>query len=126
MTETKCFRDAFRDQLHELSGQSNMKVKVSSFSSFEFSVFCFSIFLLFDIFIIGYFYIRHSYFRHLYRDVIQENNQNKSCSSKNRNTCFSTYGHGNSNRSSYSNAGCKHFWDNKKKSMWALPKNESR
>ena len=24
MTETKCFRDAFRDQLHELSGQPNM------------------------------------------------------------------------------------------------------
>ena len=23
MTETKCFRDAYRDQLHELSGQSN-------------------------------------------------------------------------------------------------------
>ena len=23
MTETKCFRDAFRDQLHELSGQPN-------------------------------------------------------------------------------------------------------
>ena len=25
MTESKCFRDAFRDQLHELSGQPNMK-----------------------------------------------------------------------------------------------------
>ena len=24
MTETKCLRDAFRDQLHELSGQSNI------------------------------------------------------------------------------------------------------
>ena len=24
MTETKCFRDAFRDQLHELSGQPNI------------------------------------------------------------------------------------------------------
>ena len=23
MTETKCFRDAFRDQLHELSAQPN-------------------------------------------------------------------------------------------------------
>ena len=23
MTEAKCFRDAFRDQLHELSGQPN-------------------------------------------------------------------------------------------------------
>ena len=23
MTEIKCFRDAFRDQLHELSGQPN-------------------------------------------------------------------------------------------------------
>ena len=23
MTETKCFRDAFRDQLHEFSGQAN-------------------------------------------------------------------------------------------------------
>ena len=23
MTETKCFRDVFRDQLHELSGQPN-------------------------------------------------------------------------------------------------------
>ena len=25
MTQTKCFRDAFRDQLHELSGQPNKK-----------------------------------------------------------------------------------------------------
>ena len=24
MTETKCFRDGFRDQLHELSGQPNI------------------------------------------------------------------------------------------------------
>ena len=23
MTESKCFRDAFRDQLHEISGQPN-------------------------------------------------------------------------------------------------------
>ena len=26
MTEVKCFRDAFRDQLHELSGQLNIIV----------------------------------------------------------------------------------------------------
>ena len=26
MTETKCFRDPFRDQLHELSGQPNILI----------------------------------------------------------------------------------------------------
>ena len=28
MTETKCFRDAFRDQLHELSEQPNIKLSL--------------------------------------------------------------------------------------------------
>ena len=28
MTETKCFRDVFRDQLHELSGQPNIITSV--------------------------------------------------------------------------------------------------
>ena len=28
MTETKCFRDAFRDQLHKLSGQPNIFVTI--------------------------------------------------------------------------------------------------
>ena len=38
MSETKCFRDAFRDQLHELSGQPNSFEKWDPFKIYEWSI----------------------------------------------------------------------------------------
>ena len=38
MTETKCFRDSFRDQLHELSGHPNAYAVIFGFRYLSISV----------------------------------------------------------------------------------------